>query len=747
MTLRHQDIVDRLTLEEKVALTSGGDFWGTAAVTGIRRVSMNDGPHGMRVVADIGIKGAKPATCFPPAVGLGSSWNPALQREVGAAIGLEARGLGVDIVLGPGVNIKRSPLCGRNFEYVSEDPLVAGVFGQALVEGIQSQGVGASVKHFAANNQETERMNVSAQIDDRTLREIYLPAFERTVKNARPATVMCSYNRINGVYSAQNPWLLNTVLRDEWGFDGVVVSDWGAVTDRVASVASGLDLKMPTNSGNDAVLAAAQSGALDIAVLDVVADRIATLAERADAARLGPAEVDLDAQHEIALRAALESAVLLKNEGGALPLDESATEAVAVIGEFARTPRYQGAGSSQVTPPRVDSALDGLTALLGERVSFAAGFTLEGDEAADAGLLDEARAAAASADRVVLFLGLPESYESEGFDRTSIDLPANQRALLAAVAEITEDVVVVLSNGSLVETATWEGRVRAILEGWLLGQAGGTALAQLLVGRANPSGKLTESIPVDLQSTSAFLNFPGGEGEVVYGERIYVGYRYYDTLGTPVSYPFGHGLSYTSFDYSDLRVERADAGATATFTVTNTGAVAGAEIAQVYRADSHTPDRPKHELVGFTKVFLAPGESQTVTVSLDERAFAYWSIQRGGWAVDSGEFTIEVGASSRDIRITATVELPGSGPARRLTTLSSIGDWYDDPIGGALLSALVEQVPDAHAFELDRSTNEGKMFAAIPIGHIVTMVPGVPAGAAEQLVAAYEQAAGATRSA
>jgi beta-glucosidase len=743
MGREHDDVISQLSLEQKAALASGADFWSTKAVPGIRRITMNDGPHGLRVVDDIGLHSQKPATCFPPAVGLGATWNPALQREVGEAIGREARALGVDVVLGPGVNLKRSPLCGRNFEYVSEDPLVAGAFGQALVEGIQSQGVGASVKHFAANNQETDRMHVSVQVDERTLRELYLPAFERTVKNARPATVMCSYNRINGVYASQNEWLLTTVLRDEWGFDGVVVSDWGAVVDRVAAVRAGLDLKMPTATGDDAVLAAAQSGELPEEVLDRVADRLATLAERADASRLGPVEVDFDVQHEIALRAALEAPVLLKNENDALPLPERGSTRIALIGEFARTPRFQGSGSSRVPATKVESALDALTGILGSRIAFAPGFTFDEGADADEALLAEARSLAGASDWSVLFLGLPDSYESEGFDRSSISLPANQLALLEAVAAVTRRVIVVLSNGGLVETASWERRARAILEGWLLGQAGGQAIARLLLGRANPSGKLTETIPLSLEATPSFINFPGSEGEVVYGERVYVGYRYYDTCGVEVSYPFGHGLSYTRFEYSGLSIEERADGASVTFTVTNVGEVAGAEVAQLYRGDSHSAvDRPPHELVGFEKLFLEPGEERTVTVEFGTRAFAYWSVERHGWIVDEGDFTIAVGASSRDLRLSGTVHVAAQGPALRLSELSSLAQWFADPVGAQVLQGALAQLPDAHAFELDPSTNEGRMFAAIPLGHLLTMVPSAPAGAAQQLVAAYEQALG-----
>ncbi|WP_022881142.1 glycoside hydrolase family 3 C-terminal domain-containing protein [Gryllotalpicola ginsengisoli] len=743
MAPSHDDVISRLTLEQKAALTAGADFWGTAAFpdAGVRRIVTADGPHGLRVVSDIGIGGAAPATCFPPAVGLGSSWNPELQHAVGAAIGREALALGVDVVLGPGINIKRSPLGGRNFEYVSEDPLVSGAFGAALVQGVQSVGAGTSVKHFAVNNQETDRMHVSAQVDERTLREIYLAGFERVVKEARPTTVMAAYNRVNGEYAAQHPWLLTTVLREEWGFDGVVVSDWGAVTDRVASLRAGLDLKMPLPGGGDEVVRAVREGRLDEAVLDRAVGRLLELAERTDASQHGPAAPDPGEHHGLAASAARESAVLLKNENAALPLPERGSSRIAVIGEFARTPRYQGAGSSQVVPTRLDTPLDALTDILGDRVGFAPGFTLDGDQEEDERLLAQAHALAAGADHVVLFLGLPDTAESEGFDRTAIELPANQRALIEAVARATRRVVVVLSNGGVVETASWEGRVRAILEGWLLGQAGGTAIAELLLGRANPSGKLTETIPVKLADTPAHLNFPGAEGEVVYGERVYVGYRYYDTLGVPVSYPFGHGLSYTRFAYSDLVVEGRGDGASVSFTIANTGDVAGAEVAQVYRSDAHSGvDRPAHELVGFRKVFLEPGASERVTIELGSRAFAYWSTARRGWVVDAGEFTLEVGASSRDIRLTGAVHVDASGPARLLTRFSSIGEWLADPVGAQLLQGALAQLPGTESFGLDPSTNEGRMFLAIPLGHMLGFLPGAPEGAADQLVAAYEQA-------
>ncbi|MDQ1720895.1 MAG: beta-glucosidase, partial [Pseudonocardiales bacterium] len=548
--------VHDLTLAQKASLTSGSDAWHTQAVAaaGIAAVMVADGPHGLRKQTATGgdalaLSVSTPATCFPPATGLGSSWNTGLIEQVGQAIGREAAAEGVSVVLGPGVNIKRSPLGGRNFEYFSEDPLLAGRAGAAFVRGLQSTGVGASLKHFAVNNQESDRMRVSAEVDERTLREIYLPAFEHVVTTEQPATVMAAYNKVNGVYCSQHHWLLTDVLRGEWGFEGLVVSDWGAVVDRVAALAAGLDLEMPPRTGGAAEVAAAVTrGELAESALDAAAARVLALAARP---ALGAA-VDVGAQHELARRAALESAVLLKNDDAVLPLAADAAGPIAVVGEFARSPRYQGGGSSHVLATRVDDALSAIRALVPGpgRVSFAPGFTVDGHP--DPDLVAEAVALAGRSQTVVVFLGLPEQAESEGLDRTHLDLPADQLAVLDALAEVHDRIVVVLSNGSPVTLAPWQHRAAAILEGWLLGQAGGSAIAQLLFGVANPSGKLAESLPMRLRDTPAYLHFPGGDGQVRYGEGVYVGYRYYDTLDAAVAYPFGHGLSYTSFAYDGL---------------------------------------------------------------------------------------------------------------------------------------------------------------------------------------------------
>lgn len=755
MTDAHAETLAGLSLDQKASLTSGADFWLTTAVpeAGVPALRLSDGPHGLRKQGErseaLGLGGAVPATCFPPAVALASSWNPALARAVGEAIAVEARAAGVAVVLGPGINIKRSPLCGRNFEYMSEDPLLSGVMGAAWVDGLQSQGVGCSLKHYAANNQETDRFVVSAEIDERTLREIYLPAFEHVVRTQRPATLMCSYNKVNGTWSSQHHWLQTEVLRDEWGFDGLVMSDWGAVNDRVAAVAAGVDLTMPGGGSDAPVAEAVRSGALDEAVLDRAVGRLLALIDRTHAAAAAGAGSDPahDAHHALAREVAHEGAVLLKNDGGLLPLDPGGTTTVAVVGEFARTPRYQGAGSSQVTPTRLDGALDALVAALGDdRVRFAPGFTLSGPQ--DPDLAAAAVEAARAADVVVCFLGLPAAGESEGFDRTDIRLPADQLAVLAAVAAANPAVAVVLSNGGLVSVAEWQDHAQAVLEGWLLGQASGAALADLLVGAANPSGRLAETIPLRLEDTPSYLHFPGAEQVVVYGETVYVGYRYYDTLDRPVAYPFGHGLSYTTFAYSELEAEVvAGGGCTVAFTVTNTGPVAGAEVAQVYVRDVEAGvDRPVHELEGFAKVHLAPGASERVTVSLDERAFAYWSVRDHRWRVEPGEFEIQVGASSRDIRATATVRSPGDGVPVTLTAMSSVSEWLDHPVGGPLLA---EAFPALAGSGAEGGLRPGspleRMVRGMPLVKVAGMVGGSRGGGAvRDLVAAVAAAADRT---
>ena len=695
--------VSELTLEEKASLCLGSDFWHTAPVDrlGIPAIMVSDGPHGLRAQLEqgdhVGLLASAPATCFPTASALASSWDPELFRTTGEALGREAKKLGVSVVLGPGINMKRSPLCGRNFEYVSEDPWLAGELATAMVEGTQSEGVGTSVKHYAANNQEDDRLRVSAEVDERSLREIYLPAFERVVKQAQPWTIMCAYNKLNGTYCSEHHWLLTEVLREEWGFEGLVVSDWGAVHDRVAALRGGLDLEMPPNLGvsDAAIVEAVRNGSLDESILDEAVSRVLRLVDRSQPAALAEgAEFNLDDHHSLARRAAHESAVLLKNDGRVLPLQPQEGSTVAVIGEFARTPRFQGAGSSQVNPTKVDVALDELQSALGGRaeVRFAAGFGI-GTTDDDGHLLREAVELGGEADHVLVFLGLPGEDESEGFDRTHIDLPANQLVLLHALAEVHDRLIVILANGGVVRVSTWEDRVAVILECWLSGQAAGGAAVDLLLGVANPSGKLAETIPVRLQDNSSYFNFPGEEGVVHYGEGIFIGYRAYDKLIQPVSYPFGFGLSYTTFQIEDVNVSvggsvaDGDLAVTVTASVTNTGQRAGAEVVQVYVEDVEASvARPLHELKGFVRVDLEPGETKQVSCQLDERAFAFWSRRFGQWVVESGEFIIAVGSSSRDLVATEAITIDAPRLSLPLGPDSTLHEWLEDERGRELLT-------------------------------------------------------------
>ena len=687
-----------LTLEEKASLTSGADFWTTKAVerAGVPAMMLTDGPHGLRKQAGasdhLGLNESVPATCFPPAVALGSSWDAELAERVGEALGVESVIEDVAVILGPGINIKRSPLCGRNFEYFSEDPIVSGVMGTGLVRGIQSKGAGSSLKHFAANNQETDRLRSSSDVDPRPLREIYLRGFERVIKDAQPWTVMCSYNRLNGVYTSEDPWLLTTLLRDEWGFEGLVVSDWGAINDRVVGLPAGLDLEMPSSRGRtDAELVAAvRDGSLDEEYLDIAAGRILDLIRkvRARAAIAGP--LDAAAHHTLAREAAGRSIVLLRNEGGLLPL--SPARQVAVIGAFAANPRFQGAGSSQINPTRLDSALDGIRAVAGDSVSYSAGFPLGSADTADpVALRDEAVAAASAAEVAVLFLGVPAEEESEGFDRTHIDLPAAQLELVDAILAVNPNVVVVLSNGGVV-ALPFADRVPAILEGWLLGQAGGSATADVLYGAVNPSGKLTETIPLRLEDNPSYGNFPGELGHVRYGEGILVGYRWYDAKKLEVAFPFGHGLSYTTFGYGDATASLTASGdVVVTVPVTNTGSVAGREVVQVYTslADSVVQRAPR-ELKGFAVVALEPDETTTVEVTLRRSELAYWDVRVDGWVVEGGEYVVEVGASSRDLRSRTSVLIEGESVELPLSLASSIDEVLEHPMAGPALRAVID---------------------------------------------------------
>ena len=687
--------VNDLTLEEKAALTSGTNPWslGNVAAKGLPNYTITDGPHGLRKAQNtesMDVEENVPATCFPPAAGMACSWNPELVERVGEAMGEECIQEQVAVILGPGVNIKRNPLGGRCFEYWSEDPYLAGHTAVGIVKGVQSKGVGTSLKHFAANNQETDRLRISATISPRAMREIYLPAFEYIVKTAQPWTVMCSYNKINGVFSSQNRWLLTDVLRGEWGFKGIVMSDWGAVSDRVAALNAGLNLEMPPSNTDNQIVAAAKDGRIPATQLDEMAQGMIDLVAKARPAMSRDGyQYDVDAHNEVARQAAVESMVLLKNEDATLPVAKGAK--IAVIGEFARTPRYQGAGSSLINPTKLTSFLDALEER-GVAADFAPGFTLD-DAAQDPALTEQAVTAAEQADVVLLFLGLPAAYESEGFDRTTLDIPAKQVEVLEAVAAANPNVAVVLSNGSVV-SLPWRGRAKAILETWLLGQAGGAALADVIFGDEAPSGKLAQTIIDDVNDDPSAMNWPGEEGHVDYGEGVFVGYRYHDTFRKQVTYPFGYGLSYATFDVHDATVAKTGPRtAEVTVTVTNTSDVAGAETVQVYVAPPKAKvARPVHELKGFAKVALEPGESKSVTIALDDRAFAYWSERFDDWHVEGGTYAVEVGVSSRDIVSRIDVEIDDDGKIMNLDEWSTFGEWLDDPIGAPILQHVLDDM-------------------------------------------------------
>ena len=654
-----------MTLEEKAGMCSGLDFWHLKEVEhlGIPKVMVSDGPHGLRKQDEkgdhLGINDSIKAVCFPPAVLSACSFDRGLMEEMGKAIGREAQAKDVSVVLGPAVNIKRSPLCGRNFEYYSEDPYLAGEIAAAFVKGVQSQHVGTSIKHFAANNQEYRRMSSSSEVDERTLREIYFPAFETAVKKAQPYTFMCSYNQINGTFASENKWLLTDVLRGEWGFKGYVMSDWGAVNDRVKGLEAGLELEMPASGGdNDAMIVkAVKDGALEEKILDQAVERILRIIfEYADHRK--PQEFTMEKDHEEAQHIAEESMVLLKNENHILPLKTS--EKAAFIGGFARNPRFQGGGSSHINCFKTTNVLDSVPC--DAQVVYAEGFPADRDFY-DKALADEAVKAAAEADKAVIFAGLPESFESEGYDRSHMRLPECQNRLITEILKVQPNTVIVLHNGSPVEMP-WLGEIKGLLETYLGGQAGGAAAANILYGKINPSGKLAETMPLKLSDNPSYLNFGGGE-KVEYREGIFVGYRYYDTKEMDVAFPFGYGLSYTTFAYSNLKLSMENPTEKDTVMVsadvTNTGKSAGKEVVQLYIRDlTGSAIRPEKELKGFEKVFLEPGETKTVTMELNKRSFAWYNTELHDWFAASGDYEILVGASSRDIRLTETLYLNSS---------------------------------------------------------------------------------------
>lgn len=660
MEQRICDIISQMTLEEKAGLCSGQDNWHLKAVErlGIPAVMVSDGPHGLRKQEEkgdhLGINESIKAVCFPAACATASSFDRKLVQEMGEALGVECRAEDVSILLGPAINIKRSPLCGRNFEYFSEDPYLAGKMAAAEIQGIQSWSVGTSLKHFAANNQEFRRMSCSSNMRERTLREIYLAGFEIAVKEAKPWTLMCSYNRINGEFASENKALLTDILRNEWGFEGCVMSDWGAVNDRVKGLQAGLELEMPGNGGlNDKkIMEAVRNGTLDEAVLDKAVERILKTVLRYRDAQCPAAKFDREAHHLKAAKLETECAVLLKNNG-VLPLSKKAR--IAYIGGFAATPRYQGGGSSHINASRVCSALS----LAPEQVVYAQGFSAKEDEYNEEAF-GEAIAAAKAAEAAVIFAGLPDSFESEGYDRTHMRMPDCQNELIRRIAAVQKNTVVVLHNGSPVELP-WAEDVSAILEMYLGGEGIGEATHALLYGDANPSGRLAETFPMKLAHNPSALNFPGDGKNVNYAEGVFVGYRYYTAKELPVRYPFGHGLSYTSFAYGNLRLNTSvleEGGSiVASVDVTNTGSRPGKEVVQFYVADqTGTPGRPVRELKGFEKVMLQPGETKTVTTTLDSRSVQWYHEGLGCWYAASGTYAVQVCRNADAVELSAPLE-------------------------------------------------------------------------------------------
>lgn len=750
-----KQLIDQMTIEEKASLCSGSTFWTTTGIErlGIPSIMLADGPHGLRKQDGesdhLGLNESVPATCFPTASGLASSWNRDLIEQVGSTIGKEAQTENVAVLLGPGANIKRSPLCGRNFEYFSEDPYLTGELASSHIRGVQSQGVGTSLKHFAVNNQEDRRMSVNAVVDERTLREIYLTGFEKAVKQAQPWTLMSAYNKVNGTYASENPYLLNDILRDEWGHNGFVMSDWGAVSEIVPSVAAGMELEMPPSNGEAQrkIIQAVEEGTLDISLLDQAVERLLTVIFKCADHMQQDATYNAEEHHAFARQVAQETMVLLKNENGILPLQK--TGHIAVIGELAQSARYQGGGSSHINPTKVDIPYEELLRSAGDQaqLTYAQGYELSSDET-NAPLLQVALETAAAADVAILFVGLPDRYESEGYDRKHLNLPNNHQELITAIAAVQPNVIVVLSNGAPV-VMPWLHNAKAVLEAYLGGQATGGAIADILFGDANPSGKLAETFPRSTKHNPSALFFPGDGNQVEYREGIFVGYRYYEAKDIEPLFPFGHGLSYTQFEYSNLIVDKREINDTDCINVSvnikNTGFVQGKEIIQLYVHDTASRvTRPDKELKGFTKIDLKPGEEKQVTLTLNKRSFAYYDVERSDWHVDSGEFEILVGASSQDIRLATTVVVHSTSreiiPTYHRDT--TFGELLANPKTMAILSQMQPQA-DQDQGEVQSSAVSAEMVQAsmqyLPLRNLIPFT-GMTEEALSQLLAALNQA-------
>ena len=692
-------IIREMTLEEKAGMCSGKDFWHLKGVErlGIPEVMVSDGPHGLRKQAaeadHLGLNESIKAVCFPTACATACSFDRDLLEAMGERIGDECQAEDLSVILGPAVNIKRSPLCGRNFEYFSAGPYLASQMTASHIKGVQSKNVGTSIKHFAANNQEHRRMSCSSEVDERTLREIYLAAFETAIKEAKPDTVMCSYNRINGELASENHWLLTEVLRDEWGFDGYVMSDWGAVNDRVKGLKAGLELEMPASGGttDKEIVEAVKNGELDEAVLDRAVERILNIVFKfADNRQEG--KFDKEEDHKLAAKIEAESMVLLKNEG-VLPLPTQGKK-IAFIGKFAEAPRFQGGGSSHINSFKITGALEAVKEVA--QVTYAQGYDIK-EDVIDQDMLNQAVESAKEADVAVIFAGLPDAFESEGYDRSHMRMPECQNALISEVAKVQENVVVVLHNGSPVEMP-WADEVKGILEAYLGGQAVGQAEVDVLFGKVNPCGKLAETIPYKLADNPSYLNFPGDGQTVEYNEGVFVGYRYYDTKEMPVRYPFGYGLSYTTFEYSDLQLSADKIKDTDTLKVTlkvkNTGDRAGKEIVQLYVADkTGAACRPVKELKNFVKVELQPQEEKTVEMELDKRSFAWYNTQIHDWYAASGEYEILAAASSRDIRLKKTVYVESTTELPiHVHMNTTIGELLENPRTKAVIEGMTDSL-------------------------------------------------------
>lgn len=696
-----EEILGQLTLEEKAALCVGAGPWKTVSIErlGIPGMVMTDGPHEIRRSSDLDalITKALPSTCFPTASSLACTWNRDLLTEIGQALADEALSQDVNVVLGPGMNIKRSPLCGRNFEYLSEDPFLTGEMAASLVNGVQSMGVGVSLKHYVMNNQEFKRMSINVIVDERTMREIYLAGFEMVVKKSQPWTVMCSYNKVNGQRCSEHHELLNDILKKEWGFEGLVVSDWGAVRDRIKSLRGGLDLEMPgpQPANVQSIIDAVRNGQLDEVVLDESVRRILTIALQA-AKATKKKDFDVDGHDALASRAASEGMVLLKNNG-ILPLKK--INKIAVIGYFAKEPYYQGGGSSHINATKVAIPLDEIMKQAVDcEITYADGYTFDGSDQPE--LIDEAFMAASAAEVAILFIAPPSQTDTEGVDRLDLEINHQHVALIKAVTAAQPNSIVILNNGAPLVMREWIDGPAAVLEAWMMGQAGAEAIADILFGKINPSGKLAETFPYRLSDTPAFMNWPGELNEVRYGEGMYVGYRYYDLKEQPVLFPFGHGLSYTTFSYSNPRASttafKDTDGVIISVDVTNTGEVAGKEVVQVYVRDvKSTLVRPVKELKGFAKVELQPGETKTVSISLDKRAFAFWHPAYHDWVTEEGDFEILIGASSADIRqqimvfLQSTRDLPCI-----LDEESTFKDWLEDANGKIIIEPMYLQMKE-----------------------------------------------------